>query len=559
MKVALLPVDPIIGDFRGNLLQHQKKIEWAAQQGATLCLFPELSLVGYHPRDLLYRKSWDESAKRQLDELHEWLEKRFPQLAVIVGSTQPNPGSTDSSPRSHINAAVFLHGKQREVRAKTLIPYYDVFHESRYFSSAEHLPNPFRAPIRFENQSIGIVICEDSWHASIRNGHAVHQLNPTKFLVDQGVTSIFNLSASPFSKKKREERRSTIISSSSEQGVRIYYVNQFGAQDDLLFDGDAFVVDSGKFVEGKASSNGEGWIVDSSSAPKKKGSSNSSPVEELARILEEGIRGYCQKNGFQKIVLGLSGGIDSALVAALAVNALGPKNVIGLSMPSKFSSSHSVEDAEQLAANLGIVLHHVPIKMPHSTLGMTLKPFFAGMAEDITEENIQSRLRGVTVMAFSNKFRALALATGNKSEFAMGYSTLYGDMCGALAPIGDLYKKEVYELARWMNSEREVIPERTFTKPPSAELRPNQTDQDTLPPYDLLDEAVRLFVEEEQTADSVFQTLKKAFPSVEKKTVEWMERQLFLNEYKRKQAPPILRVSERAFGTGRVLPLTFRN
>lgn len=556
MKVALLPVDPIIGDFPGNLLLHKQKIEWAASKGASLCLFPELSLVGYHPKDLLYKKSWNASAQSQLEELHTWLKSKHPNLAVIVGTTLPNNSTDEISPRLHLNVAVFLHGDRKEIRAKTLIPYYDVFQESRYFSSAHSLAEIYRAPIRFENESIGIVICEDSWDGAKRGEQLVHRWNPTRQLVEQGVKTIFNLSASPFSKKKKEERRRILSESSAREQVKIFYVNQFGAQDELLFDGDAFVVDRGSVIEGKSQADGSAWLVDG--AEKEKDQPSNIEQFHLAKMLEEGIRGYCRKNGFEKVVLGLSGGIDSALVASLAVNALGAQNVIGLSMPSKFSSSHSVEDAEALASNLGIRLHHVPIKMTHSTLGMTLKPFFAGMAEDITEENIQSRLRGVTVMAFSNKFRALALATGNKSEFAMGYSTLYGDMCGALAPIGDLYKKEVYELARWLNSEREVIPERTFTKPPSAELRPNQTDQDTLPPYDLLDEAVRLFVEEEQTVEFVFQALKKSFPSVEQKTVDWMERQLLLNEYKRKQAPPILRVSERAFGTGRMLPLTFR-
>jgi NAD+ synthetase len=279
-------------------------------------------------------------------------------------------------------------------------------------------------------------------------------------------------------------------------------------------------------------------------------------LRDLRRMLVTGIRDYARKNGFERAVLGLSGGIDSALVAVLAVEALGPKNVIGLAMPSKYSSTHSIDDAEALAGNLGMVYRHLPIKMPHSTFQMALKPFFEGMPEDATEENLQARIRGTAVMAFANKLRALGLATGNKSEFAMGYSTLYGDMCGALAPIGDLFKSEVYELARFLNGQRSVIPESSLTKAPSAELRPNQTDQDTLPPYDLLDAALRLLVEQELDPTQALPILKKGFPEADPALLERIHRAVALNEYKRKQAPPILRVSGRAFGPGRVYPLT---
>jgi NAD+ synthase (glutamine-hydrolysing) len=275
-------------------------------------------------------------------------------------------------------------------------------------------------------------------------------------------------------------------------------------------------------------------------------------------MLVTGIRDYCTKNGFKKAVLGISGGIDSALVAVLTCEALGRENVTGLIMPSKFSSTHSIEDAEALAHSAGFAHKHFPIKMPHSTFAMGLKPFFADLPEDMTEENLQSRLRGVAVMAFSNKFGALALATGNRSEFAMGYSTLYGDMCGALAPIGDLFKTEVYELAHALNEMRPWIPERTFTKPPSAELRPNQTDQDTLPPYDFLDACLRLLIEQELEPQDVLEALKKSFPKSNLSQVERVRDALRKMEYKRKQAPPILKVSQRAFGPGRVYPLTCR-
>jgi NAD+ synthase (glutamine-hydrolysing) len=278
----------------------------------------------------------------------------------------------------------------------------------------------------------------------------------------------------------------------------------------------------------------------------------------LEAMLVAGIRDYCRKNGFEKAVLGISGGIDSALVAALACRALGPKNLTGLILPSKFSSSHSIEDAEILAKNAGFEKRFVPIKMPHSTLQMMLQPFFQGIPEDITEENLQSRIRGLTVIAFANKTKALALATGNRSEFAMGYATLYGDMCGALAPIGDLLKNEVYELARYLNRDRPWIPERTFSKAPSAELKPNQTDQDTLPPYDLLDECLRVLLEKELEPDAALPLVREKFPQADLALLERVHKSIRLSEYKRRQAPPILKISSKAFGPGRVYPITCR-
>jgi NAD+ synthase (glutamine-hydrolysing) len=550
MKFALIPIDPIIGDFEGNLEIHKRKIDEAAGSGAEICAFPELSLVGYHPKDLLRRRNWNVRAEEQLNALHTWLQKQYPNLAVIVGTTHVVENKSSISPRGLLNVGIFLCGKQKEIRGKTLIPYYDVFFENRYFDSALEAPEEYRAPILWKKKKIGIVICEDSWSESLHNGKKIHQCDPTSALVESGAEWIFNLSASPYSKTKKAERRKTLLESSKKHAARIFYVNQYGSQDEILFDGDAFVVDSGK-IESQRNSISEKIYYGHDE-------SKVTALAELARMIEEGIRGYARKNGFDRIVLGLSGGIDSALVATLAVNALGAERVIGVSMPSKFSSVHSVEDAEALARNLGISLKHVPIKMFHSTVAMALKPFFQGKPEDTTEENVQSRLRGIVVMAFANKFQALALATGNKSEFAMGYSTLYGDMCGALAPIGDLYKEEVYALARFLNSEKEVIPENTFIKPPSAELRPNQTDQDTLPPYDLLDSVLKLLIEEEKNPEQIETELKKKFPKIDLQLIKKVQNSLEINEYKRKQAPPILRLSERAFGSGRPIPLTHR-
>jgi NAD+ synthase (glutamine-hydrolysing) len=556
MKVALAPVNVLLGDWEGNLKIHQARVTEAVKQGAELVVFPELSLVGYSPLDLMSRPSWAEKATRQLDTFHAWLEKTHPKLAVIVGTTF-SVRSQSLAPRGIANCAVFLFGKQREVRAKTLLPDYDVFHEMRYFDSASGLGEEFRAPISFGGKKIGILICEDSWEEMEIRGQRIYRLNPTEHLAKQGCDFLVNLSASPFDRHKRERRRSAIAADAKQFQIPIVYVNHFGGQDDLIFDGDCFFMGAdGVPGAQKLEASPDLLMLDTEKKPVAKKELSHGDLRGLESMLVIGIRDYCQKNGFKKAVLGISGGMDSALVAVLACQALGAENVSGLIMPSKFSSIHSIEDAEELANNAGFRHHHVPIKMPHSTVLMGLKPYFEGMAEDATEENLQSRLRGVTVMAFSNKFRALALATGNRSEFAMGYATLYGDMCGALAPIGDLFKTEVYELARHLNAQRAWIPERTFTKPPSAELKPNQTDQDSLPPYDLLDACLGLLLEQELEPEDVLPQLKKTFPKADLALVERVHKAIRISEFKRKQAPPILKVSTRAFGPGRVYPLT---
>lgn len=554
MKLALVPVNVKIGDFEGNLKLHRARVKEAVDHGATFLVFPELSLVGYFPKDLLHRPSWAAKAEAQLTDFHQWLQKEYPKAAVLVGTTLAVK-ATSTSPRSLANCAVFLQGKTKEIRAKTLIPYYDVFHESRYFDSAADLAASYREPISVDGKKIGVLVCEDSWDEMTLRERRVHTLDPTELLVKQGCELLVNLSASPYDRRKKERRRATIQAAAKAHGVPIAYVNHYGAQDDILFDGDCFVFSGEGEATGKEEAGAEIFYW-SEGKSKKATKLARAELRDLRQMLVAGIRDYARKNGFERAVLGLSGGIDSALVAVLAAEALGAKNVIGIAMPSKFSSTHSIDDAEALARNLGLVYRHLPIKMPHSTFQMALKPFFEGLPEDVTEENLQARIRGTAVMAFANKFKALALATGNKSEFAMGYSTLYGDMCGALAPIGDLFKGDVYELSRFLNEERAVIPESSLTKAPSAELRPNQTDQDSLPPYDLLDAALRLLMEQELDPPVALPILKKAFPKADLALLERIHRALGLNEYKRKQAPPILRVSGRAFGPGRPYPLT---
>ncbi|MGZ3694855.1 MAG: NAD+ synthase [Bdellovibrionota bacterium] len=559
MKLALQPVNIRVGDFEGNLEIHRARVRSAAKDGADLVVFPELSLVGYFPRDLLVRPSWASQCEKQLQEFHSWLQKEFPKIAVVVGTSLPVEAS-GSNPKGLANCAVFLCGDAREVRAKTLLPYYDVFTENRYFDSAENLPESFRAPIEFGGRKLGLLVCEDSWDEMKIRGRNLYRGNPTRYLKEQGCNYLINISASPYERTKKNLRRETIASDAKEFSIPIAYVNLFGAQDEILFDGDAFLFDSsGSLASEKQRADAEPlWLRDDGGKKPSGTRPANLELETLRTMLVLGIRDYLGKNGFKRIVLGLSGGIDSALVAALACEAVGPENVMALAMPSKYSSVHSIDDAEAMAHASGLKLHHFPIKMPHSTMSMALKPFFSGLPEDATEENLQSRLRGTAVMAFSNKFQALALATGNKSEFAMGYSTLYGDMCGAIAPIGDLYKTEVYELARYVNESRKWIPENTFTKAPSAELKPNQTDQDTLPPYDLLDAALKILLEEELDPPEALAQLKKSFPKADLGLLEKIQKTIRANEHKRRQAPLILRVSGRAFGPGRPYPLSCR-
>lgn len=557
MKLALQPINVKIGDFEGNLEVHRVRVSAAAKEGADLVVFPELSLVGYFPRDLLVRPSWAAKCEQQLQDFHAWLKREHPKLAVVVG-TSLGVEATGSNPKGLANCAVFLQGEKREVRAKTLLPYYDVFAENRYFDSAENLPESFRAPIAFAGKKIGLLVCEDSWDAMKIRERNLYRGNPTRYLKEQGCDFLVNISASPYERTKKDRRRETIAKHAKEFSVPIAYVNFFGGHDEITFDGDAFCYGAkGELLAEKQKADADLLWVREEGGKKPSGTRPANQELDTLRVmLVLGIRDYLKKNGFSRVVLGLSGGIDSALVAALAAEAVGAENVIALAMPSKFSSVHSIEDAETLANAAGIKLHHFPIKMPHSTFAMALKPFFSGREEDTTEENLQSRLRGIAVMAFANKFQALGLATGNKSEFAMGYSTLYGDMCGALAPIGDLYKTEVYELARFVNEGRDWIPESTFTKAPSAELRPNQTDQDSLPPYDLLDAALFQLIEEEVEPREALAALKGKFPKIDLPLLEKIQRAVRVNEHKRRQAPVVLRVSGRAFGPGRPYPLS---
>jgi NAD+ synthase (glutamine-hydrolysing) len=561
LKIALVPINVRLGDFSGNLFIHQEKIREAVRKGASLVVFPELSLVGYSPMDLMERPSWDKAVSDLLDQLHRWLEKEFPHTAIVVGATLRGASVGGVSPRGRWNGAVFLAKGQRHERAKVLIPYYDVFHESRYFDSGDTFAGE-RGVISWGGEKIGLLVCEDSWSQLNRNGLPVHRKNPTTDLAALGATLLVNLSASPHEWGKRGQRRILLGAECRLGQAPFFYVNHFGGQNDLLFDGDAFCLNAtGEVVAENLKASGELLIVESESIAKQPSSpaptlSATHDWEETRSLLVEGISSYARKNGFSKAVLGLSGGIDSALVATLAVDALGPKNVTGLLMPSKYSSPHSLEDAEELASALGIEAYHLPIKMLHSTAAMTFKNAFAKAPEGLTDENLQSRLRGLLVMAAANEMGALALSTGNKSELAVGYSTLYGDLCGALLPIGDLFKTEVYSLAHWMRENGSPIPLRTLEKAPSAELRPHQKDEDSLPPYETLDRMLKGLVVDGLDVDECYSLLASKGKEVPKAEIQRVKAMVLSSEFKRFQAPPVLRMSPKAFGSGRYIPLS---
>jgi len=559
VKTALAPINVRIGDFDENLRRTLAFLERASAAGAELVIFPELSLVGYPPQDLLHRNDFLGRAEAQLSALERTLNEEFSHMAVVVGTAlrvEAPAGAPAPSSRGVVNAAVFLAKGRREIRAKTLIPYYDVFHEGRYFDSAAMLLAHYRAPVEWNGRKLGLLVCEDSWDLQEHRGRRVHHESPAARLVEAGADLLINLSASPFERGKFRSRRETIAAQARALARPVFYVNHLGAHDEIVFDGDAFLVGAGGEILAEKPLWTEEMLVADLGRPAPPSPALSDEGENVRQALVLGIRDYAGKNGFQRFVLGLSGGIDSALVAALAVEAVGPENVMGLSMPGKYSSGHSIEDAEALARNLGIRLHSFPIKFLDSTFRMALKPFFEGREGDVTEENLHARLRGVAVMAFANKFNALALATGNKSELAMGYATLYGDMCGALFPIGDLYKTEVWELARHLNARRVVIPEHSIRKAPSAELRPNQTDQDSLPPYETLDPVLRCLIEGELGAEETFDVLARSERPVERELVADLQRRYRLAEYKRRQSAPVIRVSPKAFGSGRRYPIT---
>jgi len=502
---------------------------------------PELALTGYPPRDLLLRPGF---VQRSLESLQHLAAATGPTglLTGFVGENPARPG------RVVTNAVALLqHGRVLATRIKTLLPTYDVFDEDRYFE-----PAAGNQPVEFNGRRIGLTICEDLWNDEDFWHDRRYRRNPAVELAAAGAEIIFNVSASPWHLGKNRLRHAMLASLAAKTRCPLVYCNLVGGNDELIFDGASQVFNAAGELVARGAMFAEDFVLVETDAPAAPPPPELPDEEKLHRALVLGLRDYLHKCGFKSAVLGLSGGIDSALTACLAAEALGPENVHGIALPSQFSSSGSLEDACQLAANLGIRHDVIPIQTAFESLKQQLAPVFAGRPEDTTEENIQARLRGVILMALSNKFGSLLLTTGNKSELAVGYCTLYGDMCGGLAVISDLPKRDVYRLSRWINRDREIIPAASLTKPPSAELRPNQTDQDSLPPYDTLDAILEAYVVE---CRSVPEIIAAGFDEA---AVRRVVRLIDLSEYKRRQAAPGLKVTSKAFGVGRRIPIAQR-
>jgi NAD+ synthetase len=544
MKIGFAQLNPTVGDLTGNFEKILQAYERLSAAGADLVLTPELSVPGYPPQDLVFKSRFVPENIEAVERLHQ----RIDRAALLVGFVDRN----EDRGKPFYNAAALLERGQPIRKAyKSLLPTYDVFDEDRYFQPAAQVQ-----PFTVQGQKIGITICEDIWteHYLPRQ---LYEVEPVRSLVEQGAGIIVNLSASPFSLGKPAVRREMVGAVARTYRCPIFYCNAIGGNDQLIFDGNSIAVNASGDLIAQFPAFAEHLEVICSDHSTVLESHSTSRAQDLFGALSLGTCDYLRKCGFKSAVLGLSGGIDSAVVAVIAAEALGAENVLGVSMPSLFSSQGSIEDAEALARNLGIQYRQIPISNAFATVKQELADVFKGLPEDTTEENIQSRLRAVMLMALSNKFGHLVLTTGNKSELAVGYCTIYGDMAGGLAVISDVPKTMVYELARWMNSDyasragrdREVIPQATVEKPPSAELKPNQKDVDTLPPYDILDEILRLYVEENLSARDI---IGHGF---DEKTVRWVQRRVDLNEYKREQAPPGLKVSTRAFGVGRRMPI----
>ncbi len=539
MKIGFAQLNPTVGDLKGNFDKILAAYERLEKQGADLVLTPELSVPGYPPQDLVFKSRFVPENIEMVQRLHE----RVGRAALLVGFVDHNDGRGKPF---HNAAALLQRDQPRQIAHKSLLPTYDVFDEDRYFEPASDVQ-----PFIVNGKKLGVTICEDIWteHYLPR---PLYDVEPVRHLMEQGAELIVNLSASPFSLHKPSVRREMVGALALAYKIPICYCNAVGGNDQLIFDGNSIVIGAkGELVASLASFEEEERIVDLSKSSEVDWQPRTVP-DDLFHALCLGTRDYLGKCGFRTAVLGLSGGIDSAVVAVIAANALGPENVLGVSMPSPFSSQGSIDDAEALAKNLGIQYRQIPIRGPFETVNKALGEAFKGRPEDATEENIQSRLRAVTLMALSNKFGHLLLTTGNKSELSVGYCTIYGDMAGGLAVISDVPKTTVYELARWINREREIIPQASIEKPPSAELRPNQVDQDTLPPYEVLDEILRLYIEENLSARDI---ISHGF---DEKVVRWVQNRVDLNEYKRQQAPPGLKVTSRAFGLGRRMPIAQR-
>jgi NAD+ synthase (glutamine-hydrolysing) len=522
-KIALAQINPSLGDLDGNTSKIIDFVRKARKQRADLVVFPELAITGYPPKDLLLKTDFITRNKKKLKEIAQETHN----ISAVIGLI-------DMADNRIYNAAALIQNDRIVgIQHKTSLPNYDVFDEERYFQTAEN-----SAVYSLNGLNVGITICEDIWvDNSLING-----------LAEKGADFIINISASPFYAGKLDIRRRLISKRAKENNIPIVYVNMVGGQDDLIFDGRSCVFNKDGTLIAQAKQFEEDLIVVGLDG--KKIVTKDNIIQEVHDALVLGIRDYTRKNGFRKAVIGLSGGIDSAVTSVLAVKALGREKVIGVSMPSDISSKESVGDARRLARKLGIKLKVIPISDTYNSYIKTLRPEFKGTAKNVAEENIQARIRGNILMALSNKFGYLVLSTGNKSELAVGYCTLYGDMSGGLAVLSDVLKTRVYELADYINRKREVIPRGIITKEPSAELRPGQKDTDTLPPYRILDPILNAYIEENKSRDEI---IRLGFKKRLVDKVIWM---VDHNEYKRQQAPLGLKITPKAFGSGRRMPIT---
>jgi NAD+ synthase (glutamine-hydrolysing) len=542
MKVTLAQVNPVVGDVEGNLGKIGETLDQCKDDLPDLIVFSELFITGYPPRDLLERRWFIEKCQAALDQLVE-ISKDYPQTGILVGAPIPTGKQTG---RGLYDSAVLIHkGKRLFTQHKSLLCTYDVFDEARYFD-----PAPKIAAVSFKGEKLGISICEDAWNDPELWRWSTYPFDPIETLAAKGATLMVNLSASPFYIGKEKTRFRLVQRHAKKHGVPFVLVNQIGANDEVIFDGRSFAVDrNGAAVAIFPSFEEHLQTIDTTA---KGDPELYTPQEEIASVhdaLVLGIRDYMRKCGFTKAVIGLSGGIDSAIVCVLAQHALGKDNVLGVTMPGPYSSKGSIEDSKALAKNLDIAFKEIPISSVYSSYLLSLKEHFGGKGADVTEENIQARIRGNILMALSNKLGHLVLSTGNKSELAVGYCTLYGDMTGGLAVLADVPKTMVYELAGYLNRDGQVIPQATIDKPPSAELKDNQTDQDTLPPYDVLDAILDHYLEDGLSSREI---IEKGF---DPQVVRWVIRAVNTNEYKRQQAAPVLKVTTKAFGIGRRMPI----
>jgi len=534
MLIALAQINPTVADFDGNVRRILDAAAQAARRHAELVVYPEMAVLGYPPRDMVEKGSIVRANIEALDRVARSIP--VPALVGFVARNESGKGLP-----IHNSVALVKDGAVAAVRHKRLLPTYDVFDEDRYFE-----PGPAPEPIVFAGRRLGVTICEDAW-APVEPRHA---FDPVRELGERGVDLLVNLSASPFTLGKRKVRTDLFGGHAARSRVPLLMCNQVGGNDELIFDGGSMVFNAqGQLVAEAPLFEESLLVVDVDRLGPAIEPASPPDAEKVFRALVLGTRDYLRKCGFSKAVLGLSGGIDSSVAAVVAAEALGPGNVLGVSMPSRFSSQHSRDDARQVAANLGIDYKVIPIEPAHQALLDMLAPVFGDLPHDTTEENLQARIRGLLLMALSNKFGAMVLTTGNKSELAVGYATLYGDMCGGLAPINDLPKAMVYAVARHINREREIIPESSIRKAPSAELRPNQTDQDTLPPYDVLDRILHEYIENGRDCEGICAL------GIDPETVTRTIRMIEASEYKRRQAAPGLKVTSKAFGYGRRVPV----